>query len=101
MAFTLNGIGTQFFGHRLLPEGKVVMTKWFIFLYAPLIPLGTFHILEWGNTVGSLPMQTTPYKVRRTRLDWYHIGLVYLLYVAFFGTIYALTWILGILKIAD
>jgi hypothetical protein len=82
MAFTLNGIGTQFYGHRIVPEGKIVMTKWFVIFYAPLIPLGTFEIVEWGDSTVSVMYHKTPYKVRRTRLDWYHVALVYLLYVA-------------------
>ena len=93
MAFTLNGIGTRYYGHRIVPEGMVVMTKWFVVLYALLIPLGTFEILEWGDTTGSF-LQTTPYRVKPVRTDYLHIGSVYLLYGAAILGIAALNWLL-------
>ena len=55
MAFTLNGIGTKHQGLRWLPDGSYITTKWFVFFYVPLIPLGSIRVLEssaaWGTSM--------------------------------------------------
>jgi hypothetical protein len=48
MAFTLNGFGTRYHGTRWEPEGTYITTKWFVFFYVPIIPLGSVRVLQAG-----------------------------------------------------
>jgi hypothetical protein len=46
MAFALSGFGTRYFGTRWQPDGTYITTKWTVFFYVPLIPLGSVRVLE-------------------------------------------------------
>ena len=46
MPFSLNGIGTTYYGQRdLLEDGSYITTEWFIFIYIPVVPLASFRVL--------------------------------------------------------
>lgn len=45
MPFSMNGIGTTWYGHALEePDGSYVVTEWVILLFIPIIPLGSKRI---------------------------------------------------------
>lgn len=46
MAFTLGGTGTHYQGERWLPDGTHITTKWLVFFYVPIIPLGSVRVLD-------------------------------------------------------
>jgi hypothetical protein len=49
MAFTFQGIGTRFYGQREFePDGSYITTKWFVFLYVPIIPLRSLRVIDQG-----------------------------------------------------
>lgn len=49
MAFTLNGIGTTFFGQRdFRADGSFITTEWVALLYIPLIPLRSLRVRYQG-----------------------------------------------------
>ena len=46
MAFTVNGCGTTFYGSaQPHPDGSYIVTKWLVFVYVPLVPLGSMRVL--------------------------------------------------------
>ena len=45
MPFSINGIGTKWYGSALKePDGSYVVTEWVVFLFIPIIPLGSKRI---------------------------------------------------------
>jgi len=46
MAFSLNGFGTRHFGARWQPDGTYITTKWVVFCFVPIIPLGSVRVLS-------------------------------------------------------
>ena len=49
MAYTLNGIGTTFYGQRdFQPDGSYLTTEWLVFLYVPLIPIRSLRVVYRG-----------------------------------------------------
>jgi hypothetical protein len=46
MAFEIDGFGTKYYGHRWMPDGSYVTTEWAVFVYVPLVPLGSYHITD-------------------------------------------------------
>ena len=49
MAFTFQGIGTRLYGQREFEaDGSYITTKWFVFLYVPIIPLRSFRVIDQG-----------------------------------------------------
>jgi len=54
VAFSINGIGTTFYGSADPHEdGSYVVTKWVIFVYIPLAPLGSMRI--WPISQDDVP----------------------------------------------
>lgn len=48
-AFSLNGIGTKFYGQRdFHADGSYITTQWLVFLYLPLIPLRSLRVVYDG-----------------------------------------------------
>jgi len=45
MAFNLHGIGTHYYGLRLLPGGAYVTTRWVVIIYIPIIPIGSVRVV--------------------------------------------------------
>jgi hypothetical protein len=83
MAFTLNGIGTTYYGTRWLPDGTYITTKWVVFVYAPIIPLGSFRVLSASEQYGSAAASGQSSSMQRVPLD---IGMVVRVYAWIVGT---------------
>jgi len=50
MAYTLNGIGTTFYGKRdFRGDGSYITTEWATFLFVPLIPFRNFRVKYQGR----------------------------------------------------
>jgi hypothetical protein len=46
MPFSVNGIGTTYYGKRDIHDnGSYITTEWFIFVYLPIVPIGSFRVL--------------------------------------------------------
>ncbi len=53
MAFSINGIGTTYFGKGdYEADGSYVTTKWFVLGFVPLIPLGSVRVQHLGARGG-------------------------------------------------
>jgi len=53
MASSINGIGTTFYGQAgFEPDGSFITTKWFIFAYLPIIPMGSLRVRHAGSDSG-------------------------------------------------
>lgn len=49
MAYTLNGIGTTFYGQRdFRPDGSYITTEWIVLLYIPLVPVRSLRVVHGG-----------------------------------------------------
>lgn len=82
---TLNGIGTKYYGQRMLPDGTYITTKWFVMLYVPLFPLGSIRVLETGYPYVTVGYATQSIKYQKVPLDlkmvlglygWFAAGIV-------------------------
>jgi hypothetical protein len=69
MAFTFNGIGTKYYGSRALPDGTYVRTKWIVFAYVPIIPLGSVHVLNASAPRGFFVYGSQSLSVQKVPLD--------------------------------
>ena len=50
MAYTLNGIGTAFYGKRdFCADGTYITTEWITVLYIPLVPLRSMRVRYQGR----------------------------------------------------
>jgi hypothetical protein len=49
MAFTFNGTGTRYYGRRKLPDGTVITTKWVVCFFVPIVPLGSYRVIDEGG----------------------------------------------------
>ena len=54
MAFSLNGIGTTYLGVRWQPDGTYITTKWVVFVWVPIVPLGSVRVIE-GDIGSTIP----------------------------------------------
>lgn len=91
-----NGIGLTLYGKDdILPDTSYVATKWFIFFFLPLIPLGSYRVLV-GESEGvvfgvrtSYRMMKVPFNAKqalKTFLSAWLIGIaifLFLLWLAF------------------
>ena len=69
MAFTLSGFGTAYHGTRWLPDGTYITTRWFVFLFVPIVPLGSVRVLEASHISGSAILSGQSLKVQKIPLD--------------------------------
>ena len=79
--FSFNGIGTLYYGNRdKESDGSYITTKWFVFLFLPLFPLGSYRVLPAGETGTYLVVFSstqTSYLVHRVPLNLSQVRNVY------------------------
>jgi hypothetical protein len=57
---TFNGTGTRFYGKSAKSaDGSYVATRWVTLFFVPLIPIGSYRVLETGGTRGRRGTVTT------------------------------------------
>ena len=56
--FTFNGIGTRLYGKRHYNgvDGSYIATKWFVIMFLPIVPLGSYKVWRGNRTDSWLPM---------------------------------------------
>lgn len=53
---TLNGFGTTYYGHRdYRPDGSYIATEWIVAFWIPIIPIGSFRLIEGQSKATVLP----------------------------------------------
>jgi hypothetical protein len=75
--FRFNGIGTTIYGKRDLDpaDGSYIVTKWFTFIYFPVIPLGSYRVIKEKQAfLAGFPK----YQMREAPLNTRQIMLTYL-----------------------
>lgn len=77
MALTVNMIGTTYYGMRILPDGTYITTKWFVFIYVPIIPVASVRVLEASPPHGGVGFYGQSMTVQRVPLDK---GMVFKMY---------------------
>ena len=89
--FNIRGVGTKFYGKRILAaDGSYKATKFLVFFYLPIIPLGTYHLhpAESGNSIYELFSEK--FHIEKVALCWGQIVNVYLAAIAIVFGGYAL-----------
>jgi hypothetical protein len=85
MAYTLNGIGTKFYGIRDVREdNSYITTEWITILYVPIIPIRSFRVRpssapdHYQPFPVGIPIGTKHYlRGRATLPDWRQVLSVY------------------------
>jgi hypothetical protein len=93
--FTLNGIGTTIYGrakrHELTGADRLAaeqagyrptsyqVVKWFVLLFLPIVPLGTYRVLKVRQKYWTDPARYPfrQYSMRRVDWDWRQVGIHY------------------------
>ncbi|OGY90917.1 MAG: hypothetical protein A3H70_01715 [Candidatus Komeilibacteria bacterium RIFCSPLOWO2_02_FULL_48_11] len=93
--FSFNGFGTTIYGRRDVnqADGSYVVTKWFIIIFFPIIPLGSYRVIKEKQkffTIGFPKYQIVPVKfntkqVVNTYITWWGIPVVLIILVLIFG----------------
>lgn len=89
--YTSNGIGTTIYGrakreeltgperHAAEEAGYLPATyqviKWFVFLYLPVVPLGTYRVMKAHQKF--LTLDFPQYSMRRVGWDWKQVAVHY------------------------
>jgi hypothetical protein len=81
--YTLNGIGTTIYGRRYLTKKDLhsmginikvgnpyISTMWFVILFVPIIPLGSYIIFAEGEEAGSAMSSSKQYHMVKINLNW-------------------------------
>jgi hypothetical protein len=78
MPFTLNGVGTRFYGDRdRRPDGSYVTTEFIVFLFIPILPLRSWRVRSTG-TEHRIVYSAENFAVKRVPLQWGQVVNVYL-----------------------
>jgi hypothetical protein len=86
MPFSFNGIGTTYYGKRdVQVDNSFITTEWIIFVYVPIIPIGSFRVKITGNSADFSFYQSTNYLVSRVPLNWRQVRNVYATIAAVVG----------------
>jgi len=78
MAFTLQGIGTTFYGQRdFRADGSFITTEWFVFVFVPIIPFRSLRVRYQGAS-GSVFYSKKSYLIcEKTFPNWKQVLCVY------------------------
>ena len=107
-----NGIGTTLYGRlNVNPDGSYIATKWFVLLYFPILPLGSYRV--WpevenismpNNTVIKTQNPKIEYnylsttqrvKMEHVKLNWNQIFLTYILGIVLLSVTSLAVWVLS------
>ncbi len=97
MAFTLNGIGTRWYGRRdFRTDGTYVTTEWFVVLYVPIVPLRSLRMKYKGMAEsrwfpGWYPPRESFAVYEKTLPNWKQVLYTYA-YLAFYTAWVYLIW---------
>jgi hypothetical protein len=78
MAYSFNGIGTEYHGKReVQPDGSYITTKFFC-LIVPLIPIASYRVTEVGGQKFYFGGSKQHYQSTQVPLNWKQVMNVYL-----------------------
>ena len=91
MPYTLNGVGTKYYGKRdVEPDNSFITTEWIVLVYIPIIPIGSFRVQPTGESTNTIIFSSTQYLVQRVPFNWRQIRNVYAITIGIFGAICAI-----------
>ena len=95
MPYTLNGCGTKYYGRRdLKADGSYITTEWIVFVYIPLIPIGSFRVQPTGKSSFYIIGSSSEYLVQRVPFNWRQIRNVYITLIAILSAFSGGIWLL-------
>lgn len=72
------GIGTKFCGKDEIGKtGSYLATKWIVFFYIPILPIGSFKVRPKEKTVHDMSLSAQRNVIERVPLQWWHVCNVY------------------------
>jgi hypothetical protein len=102
MPYTLNGIGTKYYGKRdLESDNSFITTEWIVLVYVPIIPIGSFRVQPTGESKNIIFFSSTQYWVQRVPFNWKQIRNVYATTIGIFGAIFGAGYLLQIASPKD
>jgi hypothetical protein len=60
-----------------LDDGTCVATKWFIFFFVPIMPLGSFRMTGWEGPTQTWNGSKWTFTANRVPLDWVMVARTY------------------------
>jgi hypothetical protein len=90
------GIGTKYYGKGdFLSNGSFVTTKWLILFYLPMLPLGSFRLINAGNQANFWFYGPEGYPIEKVPLRWRQVIDIYTSTMFMLGAIFCLVqmWI--------
>lgn len=82
MAFTVNGIGAHYYGTRWLLDGTYLTTKWLVFAFVPIVPLGSVRVLSASHPYGAVAYTGQSLAVEHAPLDIWMVLRIYVIELA-------------------
>ena len=102
MPYTLNGIGTKYYGKRDIGiDSSYITTEWIVLVYLPIIPIGSFRIKSTGKSTNVIIFSSSEYLVQRVPLNWKQIRNVYATTMGIFGVIFGAGYLLQLISPKD
>ncbi|MBE9141500.1 hypothetical protein IQ254_30660, partial [Nodosilinea sp. LEGE 07088] len=90
MPFTLNGIGTTYYGKRdCTADGSYVTTEWMVFLYLPVLPIGSYRVMPTEQGANLIFYYSTKYTVKQVPLCWPQVRSGYIVTGSILGVLMA------------
>jgi hypothetical protein len=94
MAYSFNGIGTEYHGKREVnTDGSYITTKFFCICSIPLIPLSSYRVVELGGRRYYFGGSSQQYRTMQVDLNWKQIGNIFLVEALIIGALFAV-WFL-------
>jgi len=73
MPYSVNGIGTKYYGHAdRQPDNSYIATLWIVLLFIPLIPLRSYRLKEVSSSG-----HRTQYQGYRVPLNFWQVARIY------------------------
>ena len=93
LAVNFNGIGVVFHGRREVePDGSYVATRWFAFVYFPIVPLGSYRLWHLDDQSVPFGYDRTRLRARRVPLRWGQVLGTYAVAVLAVGIVVGVLW---------
>lgn len=103
MAYSLNGIGTTFYGERdFRSDYSYVTTEWIVFLYIPLIPIRSLRVIPTATRPDSDSFrigfgETKSYRIlEKTPPNWKQVLYTYVFFLGFPSWVFFLAFCLSV-----
>ncbi len=91
MPYSINGIGTTYYGKREeAADSSYGTTLWIILLFMPLLPIASYRVVETSESA----MFSREYLIRRIPLCWPQVLNTYLVVASIILVWWVLIWLL-------